>query len=166
MKNITFGFNDDGVYARVGDRIAFTVLDYGNMKPENGFAAEYNIEDDDAATVLRHSEDILWTKKIPVAVKNAFRAHFGMKPLKDDGKPVLWGGMTRAQYLCKRARDVAKARGHDLKPFKKLANWCGSKFSYQGICKTCGKEVHVNPEPEPNEIDIGGDAIGDNCKGW
>lgn len=165
MKNITFGFNDSGVYARVGDRIAFTVLDYAGMKPENGFAAEYNIEEDDAFTVLRHSEEILWTKKIPVAVKNAFRAHFGMKPLKDDGKPVLWGGMTREQYLCKRARDVAKARGHKLKPFKKIFNWSGSKYFFLGVCKCCGNKIMVTPEPEPNEIDICGGACASNCTG-
>lgn len=163
MNNITYGFNDDGVYARLGDRIAFTVLNYAEMSPENGFAADYSIEDDSAFSVLQHSDEIFWTKKIPTAVKNAFRTHFGLKPLKDDGKPVLWGGMTRAQYLCKRARDAARARGHDLKPFKKVANWSGDKFYYLSVCKCCGKEVQVTPEPEPNGIDICGEAVGQNC---
>lgn len=163
MKNITYGFNRDGVYARCGDKIAYTALDYASMRPENGFASSYSIEDGDAFDVLRHSSEIFWTKKIPIAVKNVFRVHFGMKPLKDDGVEVLWGGMTAEQYLCKEARDAAKARGHALKPFKKVANWCGTKFYYQSACKCCGKEVQVTPEPEPNGIDICGEAVGTNC---
>ena len=45
MKNITYGFNRDGVYARCGDKIAYTALDYASMRPENGFASSYSIED-------------------------------------------------------------------------------------------------------------------------
>lgn len=33
-----------------------------------------------------------------------------------------------------------------------------------GHCKNCGKEVMVNTRPEPNEIDIGGEAVALNCE--
>jgi len=124
-------------------RIAYTVLDFEHMTPENGFEERYSIDESSAYSVIKNSDDIVWTKKIPTAVKNIFRKHFNMKPLVDDGKEVLWGGMTPDQYLCKQARDAAKARGHDLKPFKKGTNWCGKQTHYLATCKACGKEVFV-----------------------
>lgn len=32
-----------------------------------------------------------------------------------------------------------------------------------GVCKKCAKQVHLNPTPAPNEIDIGGEAVALNC---
>lgn len=40
----------------------------------------------------------------------------------------------------------------------------GEARSYQiGYCAKCGKEVCVNTKPQPNEIDIGGEAVALNC---
>jgi hypothetical protein len=161
LKTIQYAFNDEGVYARYGDKVAFTVLDFAGMKPENGFQANYFIEIGNVHDVLPHAGRLLWTKKIPVAVKNAFRQKFGMKPLKDDGKPVLWGGLTRDQYLCKEAREALKGR-HEIGRFKNVGH--NGKPYYVATCKKCGAGVGVNPQPAPNEVNIGGDVFGKSCK--
>lgn len=157
--SIQYGFNREGLYARCGDRFAFTVLDFEHMTPENGFETQYYI-DDEPVHVL--PADIIWTKKVPVAIKNAFRKHFGLKPLKDNGEQVLLGGMTHDQFLCKEARQAAKNNGHEMKSFKKIESY--GRISYEATCKKCGCYVFVNPSPLPNEIDVSGDVFGHICK--
>jgi hypothetical protein len=132
------------------------------MSLDNGFEERYTIEEDELHSVLSHTHGLIWTKKIPVAVKNAFRKHFGLKPLADDGKVVLLGGMTREQFLCKRARECAKNAGHEMKSFKKSERY--GKVSYDATCKKCGEWLHVNPRPAPNEVDISGSVFGHSCK--
>ena len=83
MKNITYGVGNDSFYGRCGSRIAFFELDYGNMNPENNFESSYKITDCNIFD-LHSSEfdNIRWTKKIPLSIKNKFRKYFGMPELK------------------------------------------------------------------------------------
>jgi len=84
-RTITYMIDADGaVYAQVGTRVAFNVLDFEHMRPENGFEMLFNIQDDLAFHVIPCTrEPRRWTRKIPIQIKNAFRKHFGMKPLKE-----------------------------------------------------------------------------------
>lgn len=159
--SIQYGFNREGLYARCGERVAFTALDFEHMKPENGFEARYSIEEGEAYKVLPHLGKVFWTKKVPISIKNAFRKHFGLKPLKDNGEQVLLGGMTHDQFLCKEAREASKNNGHEMKPFKKIES---GRVCYEATCKKCGCHVFVNPSPRPNEIDISGDVFSNICK--
>ncbi len=63
--------------------------------------------------------------------------------------------------LIEQATNAAKFRGHrivwhygdgDLNAITRL-----------GTCIHCGKEVQVNCRPQPNEIDIGGEAVALGC---
>lgn len=97
MKNITYAVNKDGIYARCGDRMAFFELDYKNMKPENNFKEKYTISD---YSVFEFCEQNLrWTKKIPLHIKNAFRKHFGMSELKMTPSYYLIIDIESGKYL-------------------------------------------------------------------
>lgn len=100
MKNITYAVNKDGFYARCGDRMAFFELDYKNMKPENNFEEKYTISD---CSVFEFGEqNVRWTKKIPLHIKNAFRKHFGMSVLKITPSYKLVIDMESGEYLSHR----------------------------------------------------------------
>jgi len=68
--------------------------------------------------------------------------------------------MKRIDRLILEAKQAAKFRGHDLfsfthvKDVPRLAN---------SVCRKCGAYVGVNAKPQPNEIDIGGEAVAVNC---
>jgi hypothetical protein len=100
MKNITYGVDSESFFARVDDRIAFFELDYNNMKPENNFEANYKITDWNIFDY--HSSEfnnIRWTKKIPVAIKNMFRKHFDMPELKMKPSYYLVIDIATGKYL-------------------------------------------------------------------
>lgn len=81
-KIITYAVDKDGmVVSRVGSEVAFPVLNYEGMKPENNFGLVYHLGKGSVHNLLPYWEELRWTKKIPVAVKNLHRAFWGMKPL-------------------------------------------------------------------------------------
>lgn len=65
--------------------------------------------------------------------------------------------------LRQQAHRAAAARGHRMTTGKAVkvgeARWV-----YDYPCHVCGMEVRVNPNPAPNEIDIGGAAVALVCK--
>lgn len=158
FKTIQYGFNREAIYARCGDKVALTGIDFDAMVPEDSFEIKYTIIECSVDSL--RGDPITWTKKVPVALKNVFRKHFGMKLLKDDGKPVLLGGMTDAQYLCKEARQYAKNAGHDVGRFKDIGE---DRQLFVAKCKKCGREVNVNPQPRSNECDVTGEVFGHGC---
>lgn len=83
MKNITYAVDMETglVVSRVGSEVAFPVLQYDKMTPENHFATIYELEKMSVFD-LNPWEKFHWTKKIPVEIKNEHRAFWGMKPLK------------------------------------------------------------------------------------
>lgn len=97
MKNITYAVNKDGFYARCGDRIAFFELDYKNMKPENNFFEKYTISD--CSVFEFGSQNVRWTKKIPINIKNMFRKHFGLAELKITPSYYLIIDIQSGKYL-------------------------------------------------------------------
>lgn len=52
---------------------------------------------------------------------------------------------------------AAEFRGHILGP------WSGTAGTDLAYCKTCRCQVAVTPEPAPNGIDIGGQAVAIDC---
>lgn len=73
---------DGYVFSRVGSEVAIPVLDFERMKPENGYATNYNLEKFDVIKVAREINQCKGTRKIPVEIKNEHRKFWGMKPLK------------------------------------------------------------------------------------
>lgn len=100
MKNITYGVGNDSFYSRCGDRVALFELDYNNMKPENNFESSYKITDYNIFD-LHSSEfdNIRWTKKIPLSIKNMFRKYFGMQELKMKPSYYLVIDIASGKYL-------------------------------------------------------------------
>lgn len=63
--------------------------------------------------------------------------------------------------LRKRALQSTAFRGHVI---KWIAPWHSESKSIQyGICVNCQMEVHINTNPLPNAIDIGGEAVALDC---
>jgi hypothetical protein len=62
------------------DQLAWPVLQYQDMVPENHFTAGLKLEKMDLGALVHAS--LRWTKKIPVSIKNQHRGFWGMKPLK------------------------------------------------------------------------------------
>lgn len=82
IKNITYAIHSDGyVISRVGSDVAWPILDYDGMKPENNFAMKYFLEKMSVHAISREWDSLKWTKKIPVEVKNYHREFWGFKPL-------------------------------------------------------------------------------------
>ena len=61
--------------------IAIPVLDFEGMTPENNFQTTYNLEKYPAHQAYVGT-DLVWTRKIPNALKNIHRQFWGMKPLQ------------------------------------------------------------------------------------
>jgi len=65
--------------------------------------------------------------------------------------------------LQEEADESCKCRGHKMKwaePF--FHNWSNSNL-IDGICENCGMEAQCCDRPQPNGIDIGGEAVALNC---
>jgi hypothetical protein len=64
--------------------------------------------------------------------------------------------------LRKQAEQSCTNRGHRMvwsSPYH------GESRSIQcAVCSGCGKEAHINTNPSPNGIDIGGEAVALNCE--
>lgn len=82
---ITYGVcKDDGmVVSRVGSEVAWPVLQYEDMLPENNFTPTYKLERMPVLSVTDEWYRIKWTKKIPIHLKNRHRVFWGFKPLAE-----------------------------------------------------------------------------------
>ena len=66
--------------------------------------------------------------------------------------------MRTIDRLKKEAIESCEFRGHIMGRFAHVA-----PDSAYSICRRCGAEVSVDSRPMPNEIDIGGEAVGLSC---
>lgn len=84
MRNITYAIDlDTGlVVSRVGSELAWPILDYENMLPENNFTMFYNLEKIPVISVCNYWGNLKWTRKIPLEIKNIHRRFWGFKELK------------------------------------------------------------------------------------
>jgi len=82
---ITYAVDRDNglVYSRVGDKVAFPVLQYERIGKGGDFTQplEYELEADSVSSLAYYWPMLRWTKKVPVALKNLHRVYWGMKPL-------------------------------------------------------------------------------------
>lgn len=63
--------------------------------------------------------------------------------------------------LRKQAQQACKTRGHTMEWH---SPYHGESRSIQNAtCRMCGKEVQICTKPQPNGIDIGGEAVALNC---
>jgi hypothetical protein len=69
------------VWSQVGNELAIPILDFAGMKPENNWEMKYNLGKFQSASIS--GAELVHTRKIPVKIKNAHRAFWGMKPLKE-----------------------------------------------------------------------------------
>lgn len=90
IKNITYGVDplNGAIYARYDNRIAFYELEYDKMQFDNKFAITYKLAECHVFDICTSAEwkRLKWTKKIPIEIKNQFRAFFGFKLLKGESK--------------------------------------------------------------------------------
>ena len=68
---------------------------------------------------------------------------------------------SKIRRLKESAMESCRFRGHSMNKFR------GSVWSTKcsSLCSDCFMRVTVNPNPAPNEIDIGGEAVALNCRG-
>lgn len=82
MRTIQYAINlETGlVWSRVKSEIAFPVLDYDKMAPENNFTAPLILEKAPIFYMAgRVWEGLKWTRKIPKEIKNIHREFWGFK---------------------------------------------------------------------------------------
>ena len=66
--------------------------------------------------------------------------------------------MKKIERLRISALESCNFRGHKMRPFShKYRHWWSSE------CKMCGMEVQIIDNPQPNDIDIGGEAVALHC---
>ncbi len=84
MRNITYAIDTETglTWSRVDSEVAVPVLNYGDMKAENGYQEEYTLEKMPVFSIGSTWDSLRWTKKIPKSLKNYHRAFWGMKELK------------------------------------------------------------------------------------
>jgi hypothetical protein len=82
---ITYAINqNDGlVVSRVGDEMAWPILQYEEMRPENNFQTSYKLEKIPVLSVGCEYRALRFTRKIPVKLKNKHREFWGFSLLKD-----------------------------------------------------------------------------------
>jgi len=63
--------------------------------------------------------------------------------------------------LRKQATESCKARNHEMvwQPPRMHTN----RILQTAYCRSCNRYVQIDTKPEPNGIDIGGDAVAENC---
>jgi len=73
--------------------------------------------------------------------------------------------------LITEAREACEARGHEMAPFEEsmwerpAPHQRRELRGYRSSCLLCGKMVFVKLKPQPNDIDISGEAVALNCPG-
>ena len=67
--------------------------------------------------------------------------------------------MNKLTRLQNEALESCNFRGHTMKRFKRI-----NQTNSVSVCADCGKQVHVNTKPRPNEIEIGGEAVALSCE--
>jgi len=83
-KTIQYTIHQDGfIVARVDSEIAWPILQWDKMLPENNYNIEYEYEKLSIFDVSSEYNLLTWTKKIPLESKNYLRSLFNMKPLKE-----------------------------------------------------------------------------------
>ena len=70
--------------SRVGSEVAWPVLDYEAMEPENNFELTYKLKKFSVhALAGEHWDLLVWTRKVPTWLKNTHREFWGFPPLKE-----------------------------------------------------------------------------------
>lgn len=70
------------VFSRFQGQLAIPIIDFDGMKPENNFQIKTNLEKFPSQQALMHMQYV-FTRKIPVEIKNTHRVFWGLKPLKE-----------------------------------------------------------------------------------
>jgi len=71
------------VVSRVGSDIYWPILDYEGMNPSNRYTIRYKWERFSVHSVSPAEwNTLVWTRKIPLEIKNFHRQLWGMKPVK------------------------------------------------------------------------------------
>lgn len=85
QKRIQYAIDKENglVYSRIESEIAIPILDFKEMTPENNWKMGYNLEKCNVIELVQSGwSNLIWTRKIPIAIKNVHRVYWGMKPLK------------------------------------------------------------------------------------
>jgi hypothetical protein len=86
-RTIQYAIHPDGYsVSRVGREVAWPVLDFEGMKPENSYEMNYNYEKMSVHSVGREWCILKWTKKLCIEDKNFHRKLWGMKTLSSSRK--------------------------------------------------------------------------------
>jgi hypothetical protein len=87
-RNIQYGIEKDTglVISRVGSEIAWPMLRYEAMRPENDFAPSYALGRLPVSALTDMWQGIEWTRKIPVELKNRHRAFWGFQLIESIGE--------------------------------------------------------------------------------
>ena len=60
------------------------------MTPENKYKMQFNLEKENVLSVAYSMRFITWTRKIPIEIKNYHREFWGMKPLQQKNKVIVY----------------------------------------------------------------------------
>jgi hypothetical protein len=71
-----------------------------------------------------------------------------------------------ADNLKREAANSTRFRNHVLGPWSEPNSyWFPDKIVSSAKCIRCGMEVSINTKPQPNDIDISGEAVALTCEG-
>lgn len=108
MRHIEYAISREGwVFSRVGSQAAFPVLEYDRIGEGGNFNAllTYHLEKSSVYALSSEWSTLVWTKKIPIEVKNIHRRFWGFAPLSPDDKPYQLPrgveGLVRANWEVK-----------------------------------------------------------------
>ena len=96
LTTIQYAWDEDTgqVWSRVDDKVAVPVLDFEGMTPENGWDMKWPLQKMSIFDTI--GSRLVWTRKIPLAIKNMHRKFWGMSELKR--APIYYEqGLTKAQ---------------------------------------------------------------------
>ena len=84
MKTIRYAIDTDTglVISRVGSEIAWPILDYKDMQPENAYVMNYSLVKICVSQVASRWDTLKWTRKISKTIKNTHRMFWGFPILK------------------------------------------------------------------------------------
>lgn len=69
------------VISRVGSELAWPILDFENMLPENNYVMNYYLEKMTVFSAASYWYLLKWTRKIPKEIKNIHRKFWNFKAL-------------------------------------------------------------------------------------